>query len=124
MNLFLVALWSIAMLAGYYLFHKPITPDQTAVFLQDFLDCGLSAVLILAMGGIGQRLLSRLKVPGLAGAAVAFAAGSGVLSLVWLGLAALHLLFPVTAWLVLMIGLAVGFRGISDWIQGLVHCQN
>src|SRR5512133_1856127 len=100
-----------ALLGGYYYYHKPINLEMIAPPLNAFLD--LLFVLLFAglAGGLGRRLmraqlmrpqqlrpqlmrpqlLRPFPLPPLEGAAVQFALGAGILSLVWLVLGLLGL---------------------------------
>src|SRR5512133_1720876 len=108
-----------ALLGGYYYYHKPINLEMIAPPLNAFLD--LLFVLLFAglAGGLGRRLMRAqlmrpqllrpqlmrpFPLPPLEGAAVQFALGAGILSLVWLVLGLLGLYHLLLAVLLLILG--------------------
>ena len=101
MPLILAFIWSLIILAGFYLYHKPVTPDQALALAQSGLDVILAALILGSAGGLGRRFLRPLKLSGLQSFAASAAVGLGAFSLVWLALGTFHAIYAWTAWIVL-----------------------
>jgi 4-amino-4-deoxy-L-arabinose transferase-like glycosyltransferase len=115
MTFLLILLWSFAILIGYYFFHKPISPVQALALGQAALDLLLAGSILTAAGGMGRRLLRRAPLAGLERLAASAAVGLGILSLVWLGLGSLSLVYSWTAWLLLLLLLVLLRKDCLAW---------
>ncbi len=111
-----------AVLALYYLAHKPITPIQALAFAQTFANVAVAFALVVAAGGLGHRLrrgwLGEEQDPPLAGVGsfIEVALGWGTLGLGMLLLGALRLYYPAVVWL-LTAGLVVWLRrDVRGWV--------
>jgi hypothetical protein len=117
MNLVLILIWSMAILAGYYFFHKPISPEQALALAQAGLDLGLAALILAGAGGLGRRCVRSVNLAGLENFAVSAAVGLGVFSLVWFALGAVHAIYWWAAWLLLILVLLVFRKDILAWLR-------
>jgi hypothetical protein len=103
----LVLVWLFAVVAFYYVAHKPFTSSHLRAIGQALAGLG-GALLVVALGtGIGVRLLRGLTVARADRLILAAAVGLGALSLVGLGLGAVGLLRPWVLWSLTVIGLLV-----------------
>jgi hypothetical protein len=101
----LVLVWLFAVVAFYYVAHKPFTSSHLRAIGQALAGLG-GALLVVALGtGIGVRLLRGLAVARADRLILAAAVGLGVLSLVGLGLGAVGLLRPWVLWSLTVAGL-------------------
>jgi hypothetical protein len=97
--------WLFAVVAFYYVAHKPFTATHLRALGQALAGLG-GALLVVALGtGIGVRLLRGLTVARADRLILAAAVGLGVLSLVGLGLGIVGLLRPWVLWLLTVVGL-------------------
>jgi hypothetical protein len=117
MPLILAFIWSLILLAGYYLYHKPVTPDQALALAQSALDVILASLIIAGAGGLGRRFLRPLKLTGLQRFAASTAVGLGAFSLIWLALGSIHAIYPWAAWIVLIWCLVFFPRDILAWLR-------
>ncbi len=101
----LALVWLFAVVAFYYVAHKPFTSIYLRALSQALAGLG-GALLVVALGtGIGVRLLQGLTVARADRLVLAAAVGLGALSLVGLGLGVVGLLRPWVLWLLTMAGL-------------------
>lgn len=101
----LVLVWLFAVVAFYYVAHKPFTSSLLHAIGQALAGLG-GALLVVALGtGIGVRLLRGLTVARADRLILAAAVGLGVLSLMGLGLGAIGLLLPWVLWSLTVAGL-------------------
>jgi hypothetical protein len=101
----LVLVWLFAVVALYYVAHKPFTSSHLRAVGQTLAGLG-GALLVVALGtGIGVRLLQGLTVARADRLVLAAAVGLGVLSLVGLGLGMVGLLRPWVLWSLTVAGL-------------------
>lgn len=108
-----------AVVAGYYIWHKPITPDLVVQLARAGWALAVSAALISLAGGLGRRLLPRLdEFHPLARLALQAGLGAGCLALGVLAAGFAGLFYP---WVGLSaLGLAGFFlrREIIGWWSG------
>jgi hypothetical protein len=114
--LFLVVLWALFVLGGYYYYHKPVTLDMFAAPLNALLDVLLAGLIVLLAGGLGRRILRAADLPALERAVVQFSLGAGILSLVWLAAGAMGLFRAWAAYLLLIAGLIFLWRDAFGWL--------
>lgn len=113
-------LWAAVILAGYYLFHKPFTPQSAAALARSGRDLFTALAVLTACGAVGQRLLNRREGSSTGeDAAIQSALGAGILSLVWLAAGFAGLYHPWTAWLVLLALLTVFRREAAAWWKSI-----
>jgi hypothetical protein len=101
----LLIVWLFAIVAFYYVAHKPFTAPNLLAVGRALAGLG-GATLVVALGtGIGVRLLQGLTVARADRLILAAAVGLGVLSLVGLGLGLVGLLHPWVLWALTVAGL-------------------
>ncbi len=111
-------LWILLILSGYYLYHKPVRPEEVWSILQAGISV-LSAVAMITLCGATGTWLFRESAPeGLPRWAVQTALGAGVWSLIWLGAG---LSFGYTRWIfwlpfLLLLPLR---KQVREWISPL-----
>ncbi len=114
-----------AILALYYLVHKPVTPAEAAAGAQTLVNLAVAAALVSLGGGVGRRLLrlwlGEQPAELSAGERVLLevALGWGVLGLGLLALGLARLYYPVAAWLLAAGLLAWQRRDVGAWWAGL-----
>jgi len=105
-----ILLWVAAVVAVYYVAHKPFTVSNLLALGQALAGLG-GAMLVTALGaGIGLLLLQRLDLAPLERLIWGAAVGLGVVSLAGLVLGAVGLLRPWLLWLLVVAGLAATAR--------------
>jgi len=52
-------IWMIIVLGGYYVYHKPFTPEQMLFWLKALFQTVVGLGIITCAGGLGERVLSR-----------------------------------------------------------------
>ncbi len=117
--LMLILFWILFVLGGYYYYHKPINIEMIAPPFSALLDFVFVILFSGLAGGLGQRILRAEGIPTLERAALHYALGAGLISLIWLGLGVLGLYrFPLGAPL-LILGCIVLRKEISGWYKSL-----
>jgi hypothetical protein len=111
--------WSLAVIAGYYLVHKPVSPVQAQAALAAAIDVLAAFALAGLAGGIGRRLLPEFPLDSLERAALQAGLGWGALSLAWWGAGLLRLYQPWIGWLALAAGWVLFRRPIRLWLADL-----
>ena len=104
-----------AVVAGYYVSHKPVTPDNAWASLRGAVDLLLAGVLVALGGGIGRRLAPAPHVSTAASLCMQAAIGLG-----WMGLGALLVgalggASPAVAWAALLLLGAIFGRSALRW---------
>jgi hypothetical protein len=114
-----VVLGLAALLAAYYYVHKPIEPAQALVIASALADAGVAALVTLAGGTVGRRLLRGFFHGGRASAGrrvvVEVALGWGAIGLALLALGVAHLLYSALLW-VLLAALGLLWRDLRGWL--------
>jgi len=113
----LLLTWLFAVVAAYYVAHKPFTPANALALGQAAL--GLAgAGLVVALGtGVGLLLLRRFDLSPAERLGWAAAVGLGAVSLVGLGLGAVGLLRPWLLWPLTAVGLAATGRPLWQAVR-------
>lgn len=114
--LVLILTWSVAVILGYYLVHKPVNPQQEIQMAQAGIDILLSLGLISLAGAIGNMIWNPKKLAPEEIFAFQVGLGIGVLGLVWLGLGLLGLWKGFFAWVFLLSGLVILRRRLKSWL--------
>lgn len=78
-------LWILLVLGGYYLYHKPVRPEEVWSVLQAGLSLLTAIAMITLCGATGARIFRETALEGLPRWAVQTALGAGIWSLIWLG---------------------------------------
>lgn len=112
-------LWTLLILAGYYYFHKPLTPQQFLEILGALVNL-TAALLILALcGGLGYKIARFSGSHPLTAFSVQAALGAGAFSLVWLALGLAELYRWWAALALLLAGLIYLRDEILAWFRQL-----
>jgi len=110
------ALIGLAVLsAGYYVMHKPVSPDFALNLLRLFWQVAVALLILSASAGIGRRLLYKIPLPPLAGIAVQAGLGAGLISLGALAAGYLGLFRPLWAGVALALIFLIYWRDILAW---------
>ncbi len=96
-------IWFILVIGVYFVFHKPFTPEIALQLVEIFWNAVIALAVWCTAGGLGHRLLRKIKILPLEGFSIQTAFGLGILGTVWL-----------------MIGATLGFGWIQGSILGLV----
>ncbi len=115
-----VVFWMLAVLGGYYVYHKPFSAEQLLVWLQIGYQSAIGGLIVVCGGGIGYQILRKTS---------SYESSFTILS-VGLGLGVLGTFYLVISWLVgikwywsflLLAGIILGFRGsIIHWLHDLI----
>lgn len=105
----LAVTWLLLTVAGYYVWHKPIGPQDLFRLSGAAANLGLPLLLMAGALGVGARLLPQPTVQPTWKPFLQLALGWACLALVLVTLGAMNLLTPVAAWLVLGLALVAGF---------------
>ncbi len=116
-------LWAAGILAAYYVYHKPVSPEQAASAGRTLWAALVAGAIALAGAGSGRRAAGALAAGGrgapLERLVLESALGLGLLGLAWLGLGLAGALRAPVAWAVLsLLALAVG-RPALAWLRDL-----
>jgi hypothetical protein len=114
--LLLFLAWALAILGGYYYFHKPLTVNEAAAPLQTVFHLATASLLVAFTGGLGRKLIRAEGLSGLARMATEAATGIGVTALAWLLLGLVGGYQPWLAWVLLAVGLLLLRRPIWAWL--------
>jgi len=107
--------WVAAVVAAYYVVHKP---SIDLVALMGVVDLLLACSIAGITGALGFRILGSLpRLGDLERAALQLAVGAGIIGLAILGIGLLGFLTSWIAWLGLVIGLFVLRRDILAWLS-------
>jgi hypothetical protein len=115
-------LWLVALIAGYYVGHKPFGGETALAVLRAILDLLAVAALVALGGAIGSLVLPAGSGPFTPAETLALQAllGLGALSLAVFALVALALIPPAwLAWLLTLAGLATLHRRALVWLRAL-----
>lgn len=108
-------LLSIVLVVGYFAWHKPLSPEALVAIGSLLGDVAIGLALILTALGLGswvrRQWFGENRQP-----SIDLALGLGGLSLIWLGMGALGLFRPISAWLLLAV---LGILTYREWIAAL-----
>jgi len=106
----LALLWLFAILAAYYVTHKPFATSNLAAMGQAAAGLAGASLMMASGTGMGLLLLQHIELTPVERLIWAAALGLGAIALAGLGLGAAGLLKPWLLWLLTIIGLAVVSR--------------
>jgi hypothetical protein len=117
-----LALMLVAVYAGYYLVHKPLSPAQAAALAGTSLSVAVAALLTGLGGGLGRRVLRKVLGEDAAiesgiRTVLAVALGWGLLALGVFVLGLLQLLFAGVLWVAFGLLLAWLWRDVLAWTR-------
>ncbi|HLB65811.1 MAG TPA: hypothetical protein VJJ46_13290 [Anaerolineales bacterium] len=110
--------WLAAILAAYYVLHKPLGPDEALGMASALADTLLALAILTAAGGLGRRLAGQLHPDRLCALSLQASLGLGVFSLVLLALGVAGAIYPWVAWLILLAALILFARSARGWLAG------
>jgi hypothetical protein len=114
----IMILWVTAIIAAYFLIHKPWGTSLDLEILTTTLDLFLTIALICLAGGLGRRITGiSAEVTPLERILLRAAVGVGVLSIGVLFFGFVGLLYSWFAWAMLVLGVIVLWRYIIDWLK-------
>jgi hypothetical protein len=108
-------LWLAALVIGYYVIHKPMTPGLALSLVRLAWQAGVALAILSVAGGIGNRLLSKIPLQPLAALAWQAALGLGMLSLGMLAAGYAGLFKPLFTGIGLLALGALFRRDINSW---------
>jgi len=108
-------LWLAALVAGYYVIHKPMSPGLAFSLLRLAWQVGIALAIISVAGGIGRRFLSKISLHPLAALALQAGFGFGLLSLAMLAAGYAGLFRPLFTGLGLFVLGVLFWRDILSW---------
>ena len=114
----ILLIWVTAIIALYYLVHKPFIEGQPIIFFTISLDIMIALAIIGLSGGLGLYITKRtILLSPLEELAVSTALGLGILSLVMLIVGILGLLYSWLAWIILLLGIFFFRNDIRKWFR-------
>ncbi len=113
----MIILWAVTVVSAYFVVHRPLPLDLSLNPLFALIDVFLAATLTALAGGIGQRIVGRLKfgVP-LERAAVELGLGVGLLGLIVFGMGLTGLLERWIIGLGVFFGLILLRKNVKHWL--------
>jgi hypothetical protein len=108
-------LWLAALVAGYYVIHKPMSPGLAFSLVRLAWQVGIALAIISVAGGIGRRFLSKISLHPLAALALQAGFGFGLLSLAMLAAGYAGLFKPLFTGLGLLVLGILFWRDIFSW---------
>jgi len=108
-------LWLAALVAGYYVIHKPMSPGLAFSLVRLAWQVGIALAIISVAGGIGRRFLSKISLHPLAALALQAGFGFGLLSLAMLAAGYAGLFKPLFTGLGLLVLGVLFWRDILSW---------
>ena len=108
-------LWLAALVAGYYVIHKPMSPGLAFNLVRLAWQVGIALAIISVAGGIGRRFLSKISLHPLAALALQAGFGFGLLSLAMLAAGYAGLSKPLFTGLGLLVLGVLFWRDILSW---------
>ncbi len=108
-------LWLAALVAGYYVIHKPMSPGLAFSLVRLAWQVGIALAIISVAGGIGRRFLSKISLHPLAALALQAGFGFGLLSLAMLAAGYAGLFRPLFTGLGLFVLGVLFWRDILSW---------
>ena len=115
----LCVVWLAAIVAGYYVLHKPVGLPLAGAFVRAARDVAVGLLLLSLAGGLGRRILSEAHPDLLAALALQGALGLGCLSLGLLGLGVLGFLTRPTLWAAVVILVIWLRKDLWGWVRQL-----
>lgn len=113
-----LVIWIAAVVAGYYVFHKPFTPEFVISLMRAAWVVAVDAAIMTLAGGLGVRLLPGFDLHPLANLALQAAFGAGCLALGVLGFGALGLFYPGVGAAALILLALLLRKEVLDWLRG------
>ncbi|MFU8773847.1 MAG: glycosyltransferase family 39 protein, partial [Anaerolineales bacterium] len=122
--IFLILLWAVLILVGYYYTHKPISPPDAVALFNAVLQLLIAILMVIHAGGVGRQLLSLQDLAPLERVPLQAALGLGILALTWLLVGLLNLYTWWSAWGLLGLGLLVFRRKAWSWITDIATIKS
>ncbi len=110
-----VLFWMIAILLGYYLFHKPLTPQTALIWLKSLSSLIVGFWILSLSAALGKKLLIWFGFGIMQNLAIPAALGMGVFSLIVLLLGVLSFQFQILLILLFIIPTVFLWRYGLDW---------
>ena len=111
-------LWLAAVTAGYFVLHKPVTPENAAALAQCIWRTAVAFTIISICGGLGRRIIPKTAFHPLAEQMLQASLGAGIVAI---GVLAVGWLGGYYSWVALLAVLFLSFlwrREIVGWWQG------
>ncbi len=114
---FLAISWIFAIVLGYFVFHKPFSPDLAGIVAQAIWRIALAFLLVAISGGVGGKLLQMEDYHPLARLSVQSALGLGLIAVLLMIIGLLGGFNPLV-FACLLLGLVIFFRReIRAWMK-------
>ncbi len=110
-------LWFLLIVVGYYVTHKPITPEQTMLFVSHLWKILIPVWVIILAGGIGYKFLESQKLSKSIGYYLQVGIGLGFLSISVLVIGSLWKINLLIIVLLLILFSFLFFNATRQWIQ-------
>lgn len=117
--LVVLLLWTLFILAGYYIVHKPLDPAAIVRWLMVIVDLVGGLGMAMLCGALGRKLFKGASLNSLERAAAQAALGAVIFGLAWLLLGVLHLYLRWLAWAVFAASAVLLRREIAGWCRDL-----
>jgi hypothetical protein len=110
--------WLASIVAGYYVLHKPFTPEVALAAARAILDFLIAGTVLAVAGGLGRKLVGEIHPDRLCAMTLQASLGLGTLSLLILGLGIVGGVHRWVAWLLLAVGVLFLRRPAVAWLSG------
>ncbi len=113
----LVLVGLLALMVGYYVFHKPIDLGLLFTFGGVVLDLATLGLVAVVAGGLGRRALTSFDgISRVERVALECGLGLGLISTIMLILGMVGLLTPLVLWGIIVILGVIGLKGMRGWL--------
>jgi hypothetical protein len=113
----LILLWLAIVFAAYFAFHRPFSPETFFQFIRSLVEIAVTAAITVVAGGVGAKILPKLKAPALARLALRAALGFSVLSIVYFLIGSALGTSAWVAWAFFFILLVVLRGDVLSWVS-------
>ena len=110
-----ILFWLVCLIVGYYVFHKPLTPELALTLARLVWQLGTGLAILSVAGGIGRRILWKISLHPLADMALQAGFGFGLLSLAMLAAGYAGMFKPLFTGLGLLVLGLIFWRDCLEW---------
>lgn len=59
----LIYLWMLVVSGGYFVYHKPFTPQQAVIWLKLCIQMAVTLLTVAGAGGMGLWVIAQFRIP-------------------------------------------------------------
>lgn len=116
---FLISIWTIVVLIGYYRSHKPFNPDQLLIIMIAVFQTIVAGSFIILSAGLGRKIYSILLPSSQPSITRQLGLGLGIFSIIFLIISAVIGIRYWISLLILLILFLLVFRESKQWLKDL-----